>query len=113
VDSANNALLLKNLRDIPAEKRTARFVCAMALALPDVTEDQHMIVVRGAAEGRIISDEESPRGENGFGYDPLFFLPDLNKTMAELAPAEKNALSHRGQAARLLWKKLPDVFGPG
>lgn len=118
IDPANNLLLRKNLKGIPDEKRTARFVCAMAMALPasaDVAKDEQgqtpAIVVRGEVPGRIIGDDVTPAGEHGFGYDPLFFLPELNKTMSQLEPAEKNALSHRGRASRLLWDKLPDFLG--
>lgn len=113
IDPANNQLLRANLKDTPADKLAARFVCAMALAMPcandkhDAQEKSAAIVVRGEVNGQIIDDAASPAGEHGFGYDPLFWLPQFNKTMAELAPAQKNALSHRGQAARLLWKKLP------
>ncbi len=110
VDSANNQLLLQNLQGTPAEARTARFVCAMALALPGSTSADDAIVVRGEVPGRIIGDGESPRGQHGFGYDPLFYLPELGKTMAELLPEEKNALSHRGRASRLLWEKLPKIL---
>lgn len=107
VDPANNELLLKNLRGMPVEKRSARFVCAMAFVLPEA-EEQDAIVVRGEVPGRIIGEDELPRGQHGFGYDPLFFLPELDKTMAQLLPEEKNALSHRGRASRLLWEKLPE-----
>lgn len=115
IDPANNKLLRENLRGTPDEARGARFVCAMALALPGVTQenDGDVIVVRGEVPGRIIGDNESPRGQHGFGYDPLFFLPELGKTMAELEPDQKNALSHRGRAARLLWEKLPGFIGEG
>lgn len=123
IDPANNQLLRDNLKGTPADKRTARFVCAMALAMPDANNsnnDKHdtdstheaspAIVVRGEVNGQIIADDACPAGEHGFGYDPLFWLVQFNKTMAQLAPEQKNALSHRGQAARLLWKKLPDFL---
>lgn len=113
IDPANNQLLRKNLQGVPQTNRTARFVCAMALALPseiDTEVESPAVVVRGEVVGQIIGDDAAPAGEHGFGYDPLFWLPQFNKTMAELAPAEKNALSHRGQAARLLWEKLPDFL---
>jgi XTP/dITP diphosphohydrolase len=111
VDPANNKLLMENLKGIPAEGRTARFVCAMALAKPEASIED-AVVVRGEVPGRIIGDGESPRGQHGFGYDPLFYLPDMGKTMAELLPEEKNALSHRGRASRLLWEKLPAILTP-
>ncbi len=90
-DDDNNALLLRNLADVPAEARTARFVCAVALHLPDGRE----MTVRGETEGRII---DTPRGAGGFGYDPYFYYPPFDKTFAELSADEKNAVSHRGKA---------------
>ncbi len=101
VDQANNQKLLQELGNRPPEQRTARFVCAMAFCQPDPTIKP--IVVRGTIEGQILT---APRGQNGFGYDPLFFVPDLGKTTAELSPDHKNKISHRGQAARLIWKKM-------
>ena len=91
-DEANNALVLERLADVPDEQRTARFVSAIAFVDEAGTEK----VVRGTVEGRIA---HAPRGENGFGYDPIF-LPDETpgRTMAELTPGEKNAISHRGNA---------------
>ena len=90
-DAANNALLLKNLADVPAEKRTARFVCCIALVYPDGRE----ITVRGETEGLIIDEA---RGNGGFGYDPYFYYPPFEKTFSELTAEEKNAISHRGKA---------------
>lgn len=112
VDLANNRLLLQQLGDIPPEQRTARFVCAMALCAPG--EDQPRALVRGTLEGRIITpqqaaDPAAPErgiGANGFGYDPLFFLPNLNCTSAQLTPSKKNAISHRGLAARNMADQL-------
>ena len=88
-----NRALLDRLEGVPDEKRTARFVCAIAAALPDGTTE----VVRGTMEG-IIGHEIA--GENGFGYDPIFFLPEYGCTSAELSPEEKNELSHRGEGLR-------------
>lgn len=88
-----NQALLDRLEGVPDEKRTARFVCAIAAALPDGTTE----VVRGTMEG-IIGHEIA--GENGFGYDPIFFLPEYGCTSAELSPEEKNELSHRGEGLR-------------
>ena len=85
--------LLDRLEGVPDEKRTARFVCAIAAALPDGTTE----VVRGTMEG-IIGHEIA--GENGFGYDPIFFLPEYGCTSAELSPEKKNELSHRGEGLR-------------
>lgn len=93
-DQANNRKLLAELRDVPDERRTARFVCAMCLAAPDGTI---LAETRGEFPGVIARE---PRGSNGFGYDPLLYLPDRGCTSAELPPEEKNARSHRGAAAR-------------
>lgn len=90
-----NNLLLKRLEGVPDEKRTARFVCAVAAAFPDGSTE----VVRGTIEG-IIGYEIV--GENGFGYDPIFFLPEYGCTTAELSPEKKNELSHRGKALRAM-----------
>ncbi len=90
-DAANNALLLKNLADTPAEERTARFVCCIALVYPDGRE----ITVRGETEGLIIDDA---RGDGGFGYDPYFYYPPFDKTFSEMTAEEKNTISHRGKA---------------
>lgn len=94
-DQANTEKLLGLLRAVPAPLRTARFRCALALAGPA----RLLAVTEGAWEGRIAA---SPRGRRGFGYDPVFLLPALRKTAAELPPAVKNRLSHRGQTARLM-----------
>ncbi|MBP3667226.1 MAG: XTP/dITP diphosphatase [Clostridia bacterium] len=90
-DAANNALLLKNLANVPASERTARFVCCIALVYPDGRE----ITVRGETEGLIIDEA---RGEGGFGYDPYFYYAPFGKTFSELSAEEKNAISHRGKA---------------
>ncbi|MCA8945207.1 MAG: non-canonical purine NTP pyrophosphatase [Planctomycetes bacterium] len=90
-DTANNRLLLSNLKGVPAEKRKARFVCEIALASPEGI----LFTVRGTVEGLIIDEQ---RGEGGFGYDPLFFYPPLNKTFGEIPPEEKNKISHRSKA---------------
>jgi non-canonical purine NTP pyrophosphatase (RdgB/HAM1 family) len=90
-DAANNALLLKNLKGVPAEKRKARFVCEIALASPEGI----LFTVRGTVEGMII---DQPRGKGGFGYDPLFFYPPLNRTFGELPSEDKNNISHRAKA---------------
>ena len=133
VDAANNAQLLKALSPIPAADRTARFVCAMALAVPaDLAADGPLAealrertaggggasrvlhTVRGTIEGRILGPGDpgfSPqntrgRGGNGFGYDPLFLVPSLHRTTAELTPNHKNRISHRGNAGRCMWQWL-------
>ena len=92
-----NQMLLDRLAGVPDEKRTARFVCAVAAAFPDGSTE----VVRGTIEG-IIGYEIA--GENGFGYDPIFYLPEYGCTTAELAPEKKNELSHRGNALRTMRK---------
>ena len=91
--------ILDLMKDVPDEKRTARFVAAVAAILPDGQSR----VVRGAMEGRI---GHSIAGENGFGYDPFFYLPQYGKTSAEIAPEEKNSISHRGQALRKMLGEL-------
>ncbi|MBT3199893.1 MAG: RdgB/HAM1 family non-canonical purine NTP pyrophosphatase [Phycisphaerales bacterium] len=93
VDRANNAKLLDALKDTPDEQRTARFVCSLALARPG----EILLETSGAFNGVIA---RSNSGENGFGYDPLFFVPAHGCTAAELPPKEKNAISHRGRAVR-------------
>lgn len=96
-DNRNNELLLKKLRGIPAEQRTARFRCVLAFMRHE--NDPTPLICQGSWEGLIL---EESSGDNGFGYDPLFLIPELNKTSAQLAPEQKNALSHRGQAVKQL-----------
>ena len=98
-DAANNALLLRNLAEVPAAERTARFVCCIACVFPDGRE----LTVRGETEGLIIDDA---RGEGGFGYDPYFYYPPYGKTFAELSADQKNAISHRGKAVEKLAEML-------
>ncbi|MBZ0137343.1 MAG: non-canonical purine NTP pyrophosphatase [Planctomycetes bacterium] len=102
-DVANNALLLKNLRGVPAEKRKARFVCEVALATPEGI----LFTVRGTAEGHIIDE---PRGREGFGYDPLFLYPPSGKTFGELGGEEKNKISHRAKALSLFKTELEKLL---
>jgi len=92
-DEANNARVLQELRGVPAEKRTARFVCVLAAA----QDGKILASFRGTAEGIVL---EAPRGLNGFGYDPLFYFPQIGKTFAELTAEEKACYSHRGAAFR-------------
>lgn len=94
-----NASLIKRLEGVPDEERTARFVCAIAAVLPGGRE----LTTRAAIEGRIGHEE---RGSGGFGYDPIFYVPELQKTTAELTEEEKNLVSHRGQALRLMKGEL-------
>jgi XTP/dITP diphosphohydrolase len=93
-DEANNARLLRELKNIPQEKRSGRFVCVLAAACDGVM----LATFRGAAEGIIL---DAPRGTNGFGYDPLFYFPQIEKTFAELTAEEKAQYSHRGTAFRM------------
>jgi len=92
-DRANNAKLIRELRDIPPVKRSGRFVCVLAAARDGKT----LATFRGTAEGIIL---DAPRGTSGFGYDPLFFFPQIQKTFAELSSEEKAHYSHRGAAFR-------------
>ena len=92
-DQANNARLIRELRKIPPEKRTGRFLCVIAVA----RDGRTLAIFRGQAEGVIL---DSPRGSNGFGYDPLFYFPPIQKTFAELPTEEKAHYSHRGDAFR-------------
>ena len=96
-----NAEIIRRLENVPGKDRTARFRCAVACVLPDGEE----LVAEGTIEGRIGYEE---KGDNGFGYDPIFCLPDMSKTTAELSPEEKNAISHRGQALRNMLKLLKE-----
>jgi len=100
-DEANNARVLRELRDVSWERRTGRFVCLLAAARDGKT----LSVFRGTAEGIIL---EAPRGSCGFGYDPLFYFPQIKKTFAELTAEEKSKYSHRGAAFRkfLEWREL-------
>lgn len=102
-DIKNNELL-RRLEGVPDEKRTARFVCAIAAAFPDGTSE----VLRGTMEG-IIGHEI--KGDNGFGYDPIFFLPEYRCTSAELPPEKKNELSHRGEGLRKMRRILEERLG--
>ena len=92
-DEANNARLIRELRNVPPERRTGRFVCVIAAA----RDGRTLAVFEGKAQGAIL---EVPRGVNGFGYDPLFFFPQIQKTFAELTAEEKASYSHRGEAFR-------------
>ena len=94
-----NAEILRRMKDVPEEKRTARFVCVISA----VMEDGREVTSKGVMEGHIAHEI---KGEGGFGYDPIFFLPERGCTSAELTAEEKNAISHRGQALRLMKEKL-------
>ena len=102
-DEANIVKVLENLAGVPEEKRTARFMCALAIAGPEMDTT----TVFGTCEGVILQEK---RGTNGFGYDPVFFIPELGRAMAELTPEEKGAISHRGNAIRKLAEALPTLL---
>lgn len=103
-DRANLELVLDQLADVPPERRGAHFACAVALVTPGGVER----IVEGRMTGRII---DRPRGEGGFGYDPIFVPDGGTRTSAELSPQEKDAVSHRGKALRALAEILPEVLG--
>lgn len=122
-DQANNNRVLFELQGVPIRGRGARFVCVIALAEPYLPGEARLLArVRGEFEGRIgfpahetdVPSLVVPRGTNGFGYDPLFLAgPDFERTSAELSPAEKNTVSHRANAARLLVPRLRALFADG
>lgn len=107
-DEDNMSKVLAELQDVPDTQRSARFVCALAFAMPN----KKTIVVKGECEGKILREK---RGSEGFGYDPIFYVPHLDRSMAELAKEEKNKISHRAVALKelkslineedLLWEK--------
>lgn len=101
-DAKNNAKLLANLGGVPDEKRTAKFWTTIVVSMPG--EFDKDLVVSGTCSGRILA---APRGDDGFGYDPLFFVPEKNKTFAQMTTDEKNEISHRGNAVKELLKELP------
>lgn len=97
-------LVLKNLEKIPDQRRNARFRCAVAVFNP---ENNEVKTCEGVIEGEIIKE---PRGENGFAYDPIFYVPELGKTTAQISPEEKNKISHRGEALRRAKKILEGLI---
>ncbi|HEX8523902.1 MAG TPA: RdgB/HAM1 family non-canonical purine NTP pyrophosphatase [Tepidisphaeraceae bacterium] len=103
-DAANNALLLQQAKDVPDQRRTARFVCCLALSDP---QGRIILTAQDSVEGVLLREA---RGTKGFGYDPLFYFPQLGKTTAELEPDQKHAISHRGKALRHL-RSLMDRAG--
>jgi XTP/dITP diphosphohydrolase len=103
-DEANLRLVLAQLNETPDARREAAFVCAAAVAFPDGRE----FVLRGEVRGTLL---RGPRGSGGFGYDPIFVPDGETRTTAEMSPAEKDAISHRGRAFRALAAKLPELIG--
>ena len=102
IDHRNIAKVLELLKDVPEEKRQARFVCSLCMANPK----EIILETKGTLEGIIIEKEI---GDNGFGYDPIFYIPDLNKTVAQLSNEQKNQVSHRGKAIKKLKEKLVKI----
>lgn len=103
-DESNIDKVLQKMLQVPDSEKTARFRCVLALASPG----KETILFEGTCEG-LITDER--KGENGFGYDPIFYVPALDKTMAEMKPSEKASVSHRGNAIRELGKAMPGLSG--
>ena len=103
-DTEKNDLVLSKMEGIPAEKRSARFICAIAIALPD----SRNFTVEGVCHGFINSE---PHGTNGFGYDPIFYIPEESRTMAQLTSEEKNRISHRGRALEKAFEIIKQIAG--
>ena len=103
-DRKNIEKVLKELEDVPMNERSARFVCVLAVSRPG----SETVFAEGECRGLITT---APRGEGGFGYDPIFYIPEMNKTFAELTSDEKNAISHRARALKNLEKLLPELLG--
>ncbi|MBS4216967.1 XTP/dITP diphosphatase [Bacillus sp. FJAT-49711] len=102
-DEANIDKVLFEMKDVPEEKRTARFFCALAISGPSM----ETVVVNGKCEGIILNERQ---GENGFGYDPIFYVEDSGKSMAEMSSNEKNKMSHRAAALRNLKPVIEELF---
>jgi XTP/dITP diphosphohydrolase len=108
-DAKNNEKLLRELRDVPAQQRTARFVCVLALCDPRGSV-MRVWTARASCDGQIAFDL---KGDNGFGYDPLFFYPPFGKTFAEIDRETKDTVSHRGKALRKIAELLPEALNLG
>jgi len=106
IDHRNIAKVLRLLEGVPADKRTARFVCSLCLASPK----ELLLETTGKVEG-VITEKEI--GSNGFGYDPIVFVPEMDKTVAQMTAEEKNGISHRGNAIRKLRPMLDELLGRG
>jgi XTP/dITP diphosphohydrolase len=102
IDQRNNLFLLTRLQHLPSGQRNARYRCVLAAA----RDGECLLTAEGVVPGEILT---SPRGQGGFGYDPLFYLPELEKTMAEIDLATKHQLSHRGRALRVLLLAMPAI----
>jgi XTP/dITP diphosphohydrolase len=109
-DQKNNEQLLDAMKEVPEDRRTARFVCVLALCAPHSRKPKKKMVVRESCEGRIAF---SPKGQNGFGYDPLFFYAPFGKTFGEIDRETKATVSHRGKALKKLAQNLPSVVDLG
>lgn len=105
-DEANIQKVLFEMKEVPEEKRTAHFHCTLALVVPG----KDPVIVEGTCNGLILTEK---RGNNGFGYDPIFYLPHLKKTMAEMTSEEKNQISHRGNAIRKLYEHVQEAMERG
>lgn len=105
-DQKNNEKLLNALQEVPEDRRTARFVCVLALCGPQSREPKKKMIVRESCEGRIAF---SPKGQNGFGYDPLFFYAPFGKTFGEIDRETKATVSHRGKAIKKLAQSLSSI----
>lgn len=102
-DAANMDKVLCQMKDVPESERQARFVCVLAV----VDGEGKELIVRGECEGLILNEK---RGTSGFGYDPIFYLPKLGKTMAELCKDQKGAISHRGNAFKMLEERMDELI---
>ena len=102
-DPERCAYLLEQMRDVPDDRRTARFVSVITCLFPDGRK----LVARGSCDGTVLHEM---KGENGFGYDPLFYVPETGKTFSELSPEEKNAISHRGRALEAFCRQYKEML---
>lgn len=106
--SIKNQIIMDRVKDAPEDQRTARFVCAIAAVVPMPDGTKKELVVRGNFEGEIAHESA---GENGFGYDPIFYVPEYGCTSAEMTMEQKNELSHRGKALRMMKEELRKILG--
>ena len=109
-DQRNNEKLLNAMKEVPEDRRTARFVCVLALCAPQSRKAKSKLIVRESCEGRIAF---SLKGQNGFGYDPLFFYVPFGKTFGEIDRETKATVSHRGKALKKLAQSLPSIVDLG